>query len=114
MKNFLTNLKFRHYFTILGTLIALVVLFSTAPGAGLIQVTFGAEVISKLSSLPAMVFAVLGIWLGSKALYDYIKLDDIVDKACETPQGAGMVFIGVNIGRIALALLAMGMISTFS
>lgn len=107
-------MKFSTKFTFIGSIIALLVLFGTAPGADLIDVAFGADVIAKLSSLPAMVFAVLGIWLGSKALYDYIKLDEVVKKACETPEGAAQVFIGVNIGRIALALLAMGMISTFS
>ncbi len=108
------KLSFRHYFTVLGTLIALVALFGTAPGVNLINVTFGAEVISKLSSLPAIVFAVLSLWIGSKALFDYIDMQALVDKASENPQGAAMIFIGVNIGRIALALLAMGMISLFS
>lgn len=108
------KLSFRHYFTVLGTLIALIALFVTAPGVNIINVPFGAEVISKLSSLPAMVFAVLGIWLGSRALYDYIDLGKVVEKACETPEGAAQVFIGVNIGRIALALFAMGIISVFS
>lgn len=98
----------------IGLIVALVALFGTSPGAGLINVPFGAEVISKLSSLPAMVFAVLGIWIGSRALYDYIDLGKVVEKACETPEGAAQVFIGVNIGRIALALFAMGIISVFS
>lgn len=107
-------MKFHHKFAIIGTIIALIALFSTSTGAGIFQLPFGADVIDKLSSLPAMVFAVLGIWLGSKALYDYVKLDKVAEKACETPQGAGLVFIGVNIGRVALALLIMGMIATFS
>lgn len=107
-------MKFSSKFAIFGTIIALLSLFGTAPGLNLIEVAFGAEVIAKLSSLPAMVFAVLGIWVGTKALYDYIKLDEVVKKACETPEGAGYVFIGVNIGRIALALLAMGMLAQFS
>lgn len=106
--------KFRYYFAVLGLLVAFTSLFATAPGANLIQVAFGAEVISKLSSLPAMVFAVLAIWVGSKALYDYIDLEKIISKATETPEGAAQVFIGVNIGRVALALLIMGMIATFS
>lgn len=114
MKQYLSEVKFSTWFAIAGTIVALLALFSTSSGAGVFSVPFGADVIAKLSSLPAMVFAVLAIWLGSKALYDYISLEALIKKASETSQGAGLVFIGVNIGRIALALLAMGMLSVFS
>jgi hypothetical protein len=114
MFGFLKKIKFHQYFYILGTILAFGSLFLTSPGSGFIQVPFGAEVISKLSSLPAMVFAVFAIWIGTRTLFEYIDSSKLVEKASETSQGAALVFLGIQIGRVAIALLTMGMIATFS
>lgn len=108
------KLKFRHIFTIGGTLVALLTLFGTAPGAGLISIPFGSDVLAKLSGLPAAAFGVALIYLGSRALLDYLDLEKITSKACENPQGAGLVAIAVAITRVAVALVVMGMVSIFA
>lgn len=109
-----SKLKFRYIFTIGGTLIALLTLFGTAPGANIITLPFGSDVLAKLSGLPAAAFGVALIYLGTRALLDYLDLEKITAKACEDPQGAGLVTIAVAITRIAVALSVMGMVSIFA
>lgn len=108
------KLKFRHYSTVIGLIIAIVALFGTDPGAGLIHVPFGAEVLSKLSGLPAATFGVTLIYLGTKTLLDYFDMGKLHDRAYETPQGAGLALIAAAITRLAVALVIIGMVSIFA
>lgn len=104
---------FRNYFTVIGMIIALLALFGTDPDAGLIKLPFGADVIAKLSTLPAAVFGVFLLYVGTKALYDYINMGKVVEKACEDPKGAGLVAVAVALSRIAVAIVIIGIIDVF-
>lgn len=108
-----THISFRHYFAFFGTLIALVALFGSSPGAGLINVPFGADVIAKLSTLPASVFAVFFLHIGIWALYDYLNLKKVAEKAAESSNGAGLLMIAVSLSRLALAVAVIGIVSIF-
>lgn len=114
MMNILSKIKFRHYSTVIGILVALAALFGTAPGAGLIHVSFGAEVISKLSGLPAAAFGVALIYLGTKTLLDYFDMGKLYDRAMENPQGAGLALIAAAVTRLSVALVIIGMVSIFA
>lgn len=98
---------------VIGTLIALAVVFGTDPDAGIIQLTFGADVMRKLSAVPASIFGVGVLWISTKALYDYLNPEQLTKKASETPEGAGLALIGLGLGRIAIAIVVVGLIFVF-
>lgn len=106
--------RFRHTFSVFGIIIALAVLFLTDPSVGIIKTEYGASVLSKLSSIVAMVFAVPILYWGRKALYDYLDISKFFERAYESPTGAGLALIAVSVSVLALALLTMGLIATFS
>lgn len=108
------KLTFRHYFMVFGTLIALLSLFGTAPGLGLLSLTFGADVLAKLSSLPAFVFGVGIIFISLKALFDYSNGKAMYEKAMETSIGAGLAMVAKALTAVAVALATMALIATFS
>lgn len=105
--------RFSDYFLIIGLAVALAVLFGTDPDAGLIQLSFGADVVSKLSAIPASIFGVAALWISSRALYDYLDKKELAKKAAETPQGAGLVMIAVALTQIALAIIIVSLIGIF-
>ena len=107
------TVTFRHYFTVIGMIIALAALFGTDPDVGLIKLPFGADVIAKLSTLPAAVFGVFLLYIGTKALYDYINMGKVVERACQNPTGAGLVTVAVSLSRIAIAIVIIGIIDVF-
>lgn len=113
IKAFLAKRTFSSYYIVIGLLVALAVVFGTDPDAGLIQLTFGADVVSKLSAIPASIFGVAALWISSRALYDYLDKKDLAKKAAETSQGAGMVMIAVALTQIALAIIIVNLIGIF-
>ena len=104
---------FSDYFIVVGTIVALAVLFGTDPAAGLIQLAFGADVVARLSTLPTMVFGVGMLWLSTRALHDYLDMKKLAEKASETAQGAALVHVSVSISRVALAIVFIGLIGYF-
>lgn len=114
LKAFFTGKSpFSNYFMVVGTLIALAALFGTDPDAGLVQLAFGADVVAKLSSLPATVFGVAMLWLSGKALHDYLNMKQVAEKAMETSQGAGLLYLAVALSRIAVAIVIVGLSAHF-
>lgn len=106
--------NFSDYFLIIGLIVATVVLFGTDPDAGLIQLTFGAGVVAKLSSLPATIFGVAALWISRRALFDYLNLKELAEKAKESPTGAGLVTLSVALTCIALSVVIVGLAGYFS
>ncbi len=106
--------RFRTVFIILGSFLALVFLLGTSPEAGLIKLPFGAEVIAKLPGLAAGVFGVGILYFSRKALFDYIDMGELAKKAVESPVGAGLVFVGICLTMVAIALIVMAMVATFT
>ena len=107
------ELKFRHKFTIVGIIIALFALFGTEPGIDFINLPFGADVLAKLSGLPAAVFGVTILYVGIKGLFDFVDRGKIYEKAIETPLGAGLAMLSISVAMVAIALITMGMLSIF-
>lgn len=107
------RISFHHYVYLFGTIIALLALFGTDPDAGIVQLVFGADVVAKLSAIPAAIWGIFILWLGAKTLFDYLNVREVATKACESPNGAGLVLVARSITHIAIAIVACGLIDLF-
>lgn len=105
--------KFRYYFIVVGSLLAILALFITDPESRLVTaLPFGAAVIPKLIGLTSAIIVIGLLHYARRALLDYIDLSALFAKAAETPQGAGLAVIAVGLVfvAIAIAILAAGTI----
>lgn len=105
-------MKFRYVFMGLGSLLTLIVLFLTDPDLGAIQeMPFGANTLSILIVLLTSVFYIGMLYLGRKALFDYVDLYDVIKKATSTPEGAGLVVVGLGLFSISISIAIYAAIS---
>lgn len=94
-------MRFRYKFIGGGSLLAILALLVSDPDGGSMTAIFGVGLISTL-------LAVLLAHLARKALFDYLDLQALAEKAKESPEGAGRVFMGVCVVLAALLLLFGG------
>lgn len=114
IKDFFTRKwTFSDYFLVIGIIVASMVLFATDPGAGLIQLTFGADIVSKMSAIPATIYGVAALWISRKALFDYLNLKQLATRANESSIGAAILHLSVAVTTVALALTIIGLIGYF-
>lgn len=99
------KLPFRYIAFIGGGLVALLAHILTDPDLNVINLPFGAVVVSRLTAVLASAWGVLILYIGTKSIFDWLDMGKITDKAMETPEGAGYVFIGVAISRMAIAIV---------
>lgn len=83
-------MRFRHKFITLGSLLVVLALLLTDPSQG---VSTGLLLLGVVTPLVAVLFA----HLGRKALFDYLDLETLANRAKDSSQGAGLVFLGVCI-----------------
>lgn len=91
-------MRFRYKFIGGGSLLAILALLVSDPDGGTMTAIFGVGLVSTL-------LAVLLAHWSRKALFDYLDLQALANKAKESPEGAGRVFMGVCIVIGALLLL---------
>ena len=83
-------MRFRHVFLLGGSLLILFSLFLSDPNGG--AMTF-----VMFQQLATPVMAVGFAHLARRALFDYMDLEKLMEKAMETSQGAAVAFAGVSL-----------------
>lgn len=101
-------LRFRHAFLGLGSVLTILVLLMSDPDGGFIRnLPFGAGTLSILIVLVTSILYIGLLHLGRRALMDYIDLEQYFKKAFLTPEGSGLVIIGVGLMMISIALVIL-------
>ena len=99
-------MRLRNIYTIIGSVLVLLLWVLTDPDGGLLQhLTFGSSAIATIVILSKSILYVAVLHVTRKALFDYIDLGDLYDKAKETPQGAGLAIVGVGLFIVACAIV---------
>ena len=98
-------MRFRNVFLLIGGLLVIIIMLLSDPDGGLINnLPFGATTLSTLIVLVISILFIAMLHLGRRALLDYIDLSEIIKKAVQTSDGAGMVVIGVGLIMISIAI----------
>ena len=100
-------MRFRYVFMGVGSFLVLVLLFLTDPDTVKYNLPFGASTIAYLILLARFVILITMMHCGRRALSDYIDVSEVYNKAKQTCEGAGMVFIGVSIMMLSISLLIL-------
>ena len=107
-------LRLRNVVTIGGSLVCLLYLVATQPEVGWIrQLPVGGTTAQWLGDVSRFFIGLAAIFLGRKALTDYRAADmEEQHKVANTsPVGAGLALVSQGLTYIALALLAMPLVS---
>ena len=100
------KLKFSHGYMFIGSLIVIMLWLFTDPDNNIIRnLPFGASTIATIVLLLKTILYVTMLHFSRHALTDYIDLELVFNKAMETADGAGKVFIGISILSLALSIL---------
>lgn len=106
MVSFLKNIRFRHIYMVWFSLLVLVMLFVSSPDVGLIDaLPMGAGFIATVVLMLRAVLYVAILHFSRKALFDYLDLELLYDRARHDPVGAGLAMIAVSIAMISIAIL---------
>lgn len=101
----LLDLRFRHKYMILGSVLVTLLWVITDPSIGIITaLPFGGSTIATLLILLKVVLYVGMLHISRLALFDYINLSDVFGKAVSTPQGAGLVAIAISIAMLSISI----------
>lgn len=87
MKDFFRK---RNYYLVGGSFLVILYLYLTDPNGGALTATF-------VSQLATPVVAVWFAYLARKALFDYVDLEELYEKAKNSTLGAAITFVGVCI-----------------
>lgn len=99
-------MRFRSIYIIGGGLFSLLLWLITDPDTGIVQnMKIGASTLMTITILLKSVLYVIMLHLSRKALFDYLDLSAIIDKAKQSSEGAGMVAIAIGLIMIAIALV---------
>ena len=99
------HIRFRHGFMTIGSFLVILLWLFTDPDDNIIShLPFGASTIATIIILLKSVLYVTLLHLARKALMDYLDLKTVMDKAMQTSEGAGRVFMGVAIAMVAIAV----------
>lgn len=102
----LSNMRFRTVYIGLGSILVLLVHLLTDPQAGLIHaLPFGASTIATLVILTKAILYNAVLHLTRKGLMDYFDMEEFMNKAKETSEGAGQAIIGAGLYTIAMAIV---------
>lgn len=102
----MSHLRFRHVYIVILSIFTLLLLVATDPDSGLIQhLPFGASALATLTVLSVAVLFVSLLHVSRKGLFDYIDMGDLADKARQESTGAGLVFMGICIAMLAIAIV---------
>lgn len=82
--------RFRNWFLLGGSIVVLLALVLTDPSGGSMTLILAQQ-------LATPVLAVAFAHLARKALFDYLDLETLINKAKNSEVGAGLVFLGVSV-----------------
>ena len=100
------QMRFRHIFIGLGSLLTVLVLLMSDPDVSFVQnLPFGSGTLSLLIILLTSILYVGILHLSRKALIDYIDLEAFFKQALKTPEGAGSAVIGIGLIMISIAIV---------
>ncbi len=98
--------RFRHHFMTVGTFLVVLLWLLTDPDNNIIShLPYGASTIATIVVLLKTIMYVTVLHLSRRALTDYLDLETVMKKAMEGPTGGGLVFVGIAIIYLALAVL---------
>lgn len=104
-------MRFRNISIILGCLASIFLILVSDPTINLgFGVTYGAQLVLAIKTIVTLSLAALVIHLGRKTLFDYLDVSIYLEKAKETPQGAGLAMIGVGLVLIAFAVVFVSLV----
>ena len=95
----------RNVYMVGGGTLVLMILFLTDPDTLKYNLPFGASTIAQLITLAQVVLLVVVAHWSRNAMLPYVRAYELYIKAKQTPEGAGMYFIGVSLHAIAIAIL---------
>lgn len=101
----LLDLRFRHKYMILGSILVTLLWVITDPSIGIITaLPFGASTIATILVLLKVVLYVGMLHISRLALFDYINMSDVFRKAVTNAQGAGLAAIAISIAMLAISI----------
>lgn len=96
----------RHHYMVLGSLFVIGIMFLTDPDMfDPKNMPWGGSTVGMFVLLSEVVLGVTLLHISRKALMDYVNLEYLMNKAKETPEGAGMATIAVGLFSIAIAII---------
>jgi hypothetical protein len=99
------RLRFRHGYMTIGSFLVILLWLFTDPDNNIIShLPFGASTVATIAILLKSILYVTVLHLSRKALMDYLDLKTVFEKAMQTSEGAGQVFIGVGLVFLAIAV----------
>lgn len=99
-------MRFRHIYTIFGSILVLALWLVTDPDLGIItELSYGASTIATLVILTKALLYVTLLHYSRKALFDYLDLQEYFIKAKEDPKAAGLAMIALSIFTLAIAVV---------
>jgi hypothetical protein len=100
------RLRFRHAYMTLGSFLVILLWLLTDPDNNIVQhLPFGASTVATLLILLKSVLYVTVLHLSRKALMDYLDLKTVFDRAMQSSEGAGRVFMGVGLVFVAISIV---------
>ena len=98
-------MRFRHIYTIVGSLVVLLLWLFTDPDLGIIQnLSYGASTVATLVILTKALLYVTLLHYSRKALFDYLDLEEFFTKAKENSQSSAIALIAVSIFTLAISV----------
>lgn len=102
-------MRFRYVYMGIGSILVVLVMLAADPDGGIITgLSFGSRTLASLIIMLNIVLYVVALHLSRRALMDYLDLQQFIEKASQTPEGAGRVVQAVAIVMLALAVLIYG------
>lgn len=99
-------MRFRHVYIGLGTFFVLLISLLTDPDSGLVQgLPFGAGTVATVVILLKAILYTGLLHITRKGLIDYFDMQEFLEKAKQTSEGAGNATIGVGLYTIAMAIV---------
>lgn len=107
------NASFSSKFIILGSILAVVMILGSASPALMSILDFGALEVLKLMALFMTVLFIGVLHVCRKALFDYVRMGDLYNEALKGNIAAAIVFGGICIAMVAIAIVVAVAVLTF-
>lgn len=100
------DMRFRHVYMIGFTFLAFLMLFVTSPDVGFIDnLPMGAGFVATVVLMLRAVIYVAILHFSRKALFDYLDMEALHEKAKEEPISAAIAMIAMAIAMVAISML---------
>ena len=109
----LKEMRFRHVYMGLGSLFVILAWVLTDPDIGYIdELPVGSSTIATLIILLKSILYVGVLHVSRKALFDYLDLGTVIQKAMTTSTGSGYVAIAIGLAMIAISITMLAATSS--